>query len=107
MLTFYQAPPTNESDFHQWTIGPIFYSAVFVAEALGLSNQAQVLDLKANNGYQFTPAFAIYENEDPVRVALINFINDPSGDSDITVSIAIGGGDTGQPEATPASVQVK
>ncbi|KAF5376627.1 hypothetical protein D9615_007857 [Tricholomella constricta] len=100
-------PPTNQSSFHQWTVGPIYYSALVVAETLGASNGTQVLDLNANNGDIHTPAYAIYENGDPVRVGIINFITDPSGASDISVSIAIGGSGIGQPNATPAQVKVK
>jgi len=78
-----------------------------MAEILGSSNQSQVLDLQANDGYQYTPAFGIYENGNPVRVVLINFVSDPSGNSDLTVALSVGGGQTGQPSATPSSVQVK
>jgi len=100
-------PPTNQSTFHQWTVGPIYYSALVMAEALGASNSSQVLDLNANGGNIFTPAYAIYEKGNPVRVALFNFVTDPSGASNITASIAIGGGQTGQPNAVPAQVTVK
>jgi hypothetical protein len=78
-----------------------------VAEAIGASNASQVQDLGANNGDPNTPAYAIYENGQPVRVLLVNFINDPSGNSDVTAGISIGGGQTGLPGATPASVKVK
>lgn len=101
------APPTNQSTFHQWTIGPIYYSALVTAEALGASNASQVLDLNANNGNIYTPAYGIYENGNPVRVALFNFVTDPSGASDLTASIAIGGSGIGQPNASPAQVKVK
>ncbi|KAG1807867.1 glycoside hydrolase family 79 protein [Suillus subaureus] len=93
-------PVTNQSTFNQWTIGPIYYSALVVAEALGSSNTAQVLDLQANGGSDYTPGYAIYENGQPVRVALTNFITDPSGNSDYTANISIGG-------TVPAQVQVK
>ncbi|KAF8838073.1 glycoside hydrolase family 79 protein [Paxillus ammoniavirescens] len=93
-------PVTNQSTFHQWTIGPIYYSALFIAEALGPSNQSQVLDLQMNGGNEYTPGYAIYENGQPTRLALINFVNDASGASDYTVSISIAG-------ATPAQVKVK
>lgn len=93
-------PVTNQSTFHQWTIGPIYYSALVVAEALGSSNTAQVLDLQANGGSDYTPGYAIYENGQPVRVALTNFISDPSGNSDYTASISIGG-------TVPPQVKVK
>lgn len=58
-----------------------------MAEALGSSNTAQVVDLKANNFNNHTPAFAIYENGKPARVALFNYITDPSGLNAYTASI--------------------
>ncbi|KAH0833859.1 glycoside hydrolase family 79 protein [Lanmaoa asiatica] len=94
------APFTNQSTFHQWTIGPVYYSSLFVAEALGSSNQSQVLDLQMNGGNEFTPGYAIYESGQPTRVALINFLNDNSGANDYTASISIGG-------AVPPQVRVK
>lgn len=94
-------PVTNQSTFNQWTIGPIYYSALFVAETLGSSNQSQVLDLGMNGGNEFTPGYAIYENGEPTRVALINFVSDPTGASDYTASISLAGG------STPAQVKVK
>ncbi|EDR09602.1 glycoside hydrolase family 79 protein [Laccaria bicolor S238N-H82] len=100
-------PPTNQSLFHQWTIGPIYYSALVMAEALGPTNSSQVLDLVANSNNTLTPAYAIYENGNPVKVLLFNYITDPSGANTITVNIAIGGGQTGQANATPSQVQVK
>lgn len=87
---------TNENSI----VGPIYYSALAVAEALGSSNTAQVLDLQANGGSDYTPGYAIYENGQPVRIALTNFISDPSGNSDYTASISIGG-------TVPPSVKVK
>ncbi|KAK0230497.1 glycoside hydrolase family 79 protein [Armillaria fumosa] len=100
-------PPTNQTTFHQWTIGPIYYSALIMAEAMGASNVSQILDLNANGGNIFTPAYAIYENGNPVRVALFNYITDPSGASTYTASISIGGGETGQANGTPPQVKVK
>ncbi|KAF8888693.1 hypothetical protein CPB85DRAFT_1334395 [Mucidula mucida] len=100
-------PPTNQSTYHQWTIGPVYYAALIMAEALGASNTSQILDLNANTGNEFTPAYAIYENGNPVRVALFNYITDPTGGSTYTASIAIGGGETGQSIMTPATVKVK
>ena len=71
-----------------------------MAEALGPSNAAQVLDLEANGGNEFTPAYAVYENGNPVRVLLFNYITDSSGVSDIIVNIAMGG-------AAPGQVRIK
>jgi len=78
-----------------------------MAEALGPTNTSQVLDLVANSNNTLTPAYAIYENGNPVRVLLFNYITDPSGANTITVNISIGGGQTGQANATPSQVQVK
>lgn len=71
-----------------------------MAETLGPTNTAQVVDLQANAENIFTPAFAIYENGVPARVALFNFMTDPSGANTYTATIQITGG-------TLASVQVK
>jgi hypothetical protein len=78
-----------------------------MAEIMGKSNVSQVIDLNANGGNEFTPAYAIYENGNPTRVALFNYLDDSSGVSDISVNIVVGGGQIGQDNATPASVKVK
>jgi hypothetical protein len=78
-----------------------------MTEVLGASNKSQILDLNANSDNTFTPAYGIYEDGKPVRIALINFVTDSSGASDITASISVGGGSTGQPNTTPAQVKVK
>jgi len=100
-------PPTNQSTFHQWTVGPIFYSILIMPEILGKSNTARVVDLNANSDNDQTPAYAIYENNQLARVALFNYMTDPSGAMAYTATISIGGGDTGQPSTTPQSVKVK
>jgi len=71
-----------------------------VAETLGASNKSQIVDLNANTGNEFTPAYAVYESGTPVRVALFNYITDPSGASDYTATISVG-------TTTPAQVKVK
>jgi len=101
------APPTNESAFHQWTVGPTYYSTLVVAETFGKSNTSQIVDLNPNNGNQFTPAYAVYDGGVPTKVVLFNYVTDPSGASNYNATISIGGGQTGTPNATPASVQVK
>lgn len=78
----------------------MYYSSLFVAEALGPSNQSQVLDLQMNGGNEFTPGYAIYENGHPTRVALINFVDDNSGLSDYTARVSIDG-------TVPPQVRVK
>ena len=78
-----------------------------VAETLGSSNTSQVIDLWQNSGSLYTPGYAIYENGNLARLALINFMSDSSGANDYTVTFSIGGGESGQPAATPAQVRVK
>ncbi|KAF5335013.1 hypothetical protein D9758_016183 [Tetrapyrgos nigripes] len=78
-----------------------------MAEALGMTGSAQVMDLSVNDGNNYTPTYAIYKNDIPVCMALINFRADKSGTSAYTVSISISGGDTGQPASTPSSIKVK
>jgi hypothetical protein len=78
-----------------------------MSEALGRSNQSQVIELGVNDGELSTPGYAIYENGTPMRIALFNFLDDASGAHDLRVVISIGGGETGQPASTPSSVRVK
>ncbi|KAJ7752939.1 hypothetical protein B0H16DRAFT_1663031 [Mycena metata] len=80
------APPTAQSTFRQWS-------------AMGKSNLTQVLDLKIASPY--TPMYALYENGTPVRVAAFNYVDDPTGASDITAVVSIAGG------TLPSQVKVK
>ena len=91
----------------QWTVGPSMYSTLFVAEALGTTGTAQVLDLVANSGSDSTPAYAIYENGQLARVALMNFMDASGGGAPITVTISAGGDATGEANSVPAQVRVK
>ncbi|KAJ7054036.1 glycoside hydrolase family 79 protein [Mycena amicta] len=100
-------PPTNQSTFRSWTIGPIYYSMLAVAEALGTSNKSQVIDLQLNGNNIYTPGYAIYDSGALARLALFNYVTDASGQSDYTMSFAVGGGDSGEPNGTPAQVKVK
>ncbi|KIM82034.1 glycoside hydrolase family 79 protein [Piloderma croceum F 1598] len=100
-------PPTNQTSFHQWTIGPILYSALIVSEALGPTDTAQVVDLNPNNANILTPGYAIYEQGTLARVALFNYVTDPTGAHAYTASLAVGGGSSGQPNGSPQTVKVK
>ncbi|KAI0370682.1 hypothetical protein BV20DRAFT_1071415 [Pilatotrama ljubarskyi] len=102
----FTAAPTNESAIHQWTVGPIFYSSIVVAEALGTTNTSRVKDLFPNNGNEYTPAYAVYENDQLARIALINFLNDPSGANDYTATITVGGSQFGEDNAVPPEIKV-
>jgi hypothetical protein len=91
-------PPTNQTKFGvQWTVGPIYYSALVMAEVLGPHNQSQVSDITQNPN---TPMYAIFENGAPTKVALFNFVTDQSGASTYNAVISIG-------SATPSQVKVK
>ncbi|PFH50112.1 glycoside hydrolase family 79 protein [Amanita thiersii Skay4041] len=105
----FTAPPTNQSYYDQWTVGPIYYAALVMAETLGPSNVSQVMDMwhVDKTISVFNPAYIIYENGAPARIALFNYVSDPSGKSDINVVFSLGGGKTGQPNATPSTVKVK
>ncbi|KAI0651079.1 hypothetical protein C8Q79DRAFT_8635 [Trametes meyenii] len=100
-------PPTNLSSVSQWTVGPIFYSSVVIAEALGKSNTSRVLDLFANSANTYTPGYAIYENDALARLVLINFMSEQNNQGAYTATISVGGGDTGEANATPSQVKVK
>ncbi|KAJ7166857.1 hypothetical protein C8R46DRAFT_1271897 [Mycena filopes] len=97
----FTSPPTNESTFHQWSVGSLYYSALVMAEAIGPSNQTQVLNYGIDNLSSFTPIYGIYENGTPVRVAIVNYLDDPSGANDVHAVISIAGG------TIPATVKVK
>jgi hypothetical protein len=102
-------PPTNQSSYHQWTIGAIYYSSLVIAEALGPSGAAQLVDMTdslASNGVTpvstatYTPVYAVYENGQMARLVAFNFVSDPSGASAASLVVAVQG-------ASVASVQVK
>jgi hypothetical protein len=66
------APPTNQSTFHQWSVGPLYYSALVMAEAIGPSNNTQVFNYGVTDLTSSTPIYGIYEVRlkflpDPVR----------------------------------------
>ena len=89
------------SAFDQWTIGPVYYAAVILAEAFGTSGTAQIIDLQLNGGNIYTPGYAIYENGQLDKLALFNYVTDPTGASTYTASISFNGG------STPSQVSVK
>ncbi|KAH9914075.1 uncharacterized protein BXZ73DRAFT_81751 [Epithele typhae] len=103
----FTAIPTNESAYHDWTVGPIFYSVLAVGETLGTTGTAQIIDLWPNSKSIYTPGYAIYEKGQLARMALFNYMTDPTGAAAYTISVAIGGGTTGQPAGTPATLRVK
>ena len=80
------------------------YSTLFMAEALGKTNTSRVVDLTTN---EFAPVYGIYEHDTLARVALVNFLTEQNGVGSYQATISVGGGLTGEPNATPASVKVK
>ncbi|KAK7018564.1 Glyco-hydro-79C domain-containing protein [Favolaschia claudopus] len=97
----FTSPPTNESTFHQWTVGGIYYAGLVMSEIIGPSNNTQVFNYGVDSLSSFTPIYNIYENGVPVRVAIINYIDDPSGASTVHATISLAGG------TLPSSVKVK
>lgn len=77
----------------------MYYSTLVVSEAFGSSNNSQIVDLNANDGSIWTPSYAIYDNGAPARLVLINFLTDPSGASNMQVTVSVPG--------APSEVYVK
>jgi hypothetical protein len=94
-------PPTNETAFRQWTIGPLFYVNLVAAEIFGMTGTARVVDLNANSNNTYTPAYAIYENNAVSKIAIFNYLDDPTGANNNIVTITLS--DT----TVPAQVRVK
>ena len=103
----FTAAPTAESSFRDWSVGPIFYSAVFVAELMGQSNTTQLKDMAANAANDQTPAYAVFEDGKFSKMALLNYMTDPSGANDYTATIYVGGSGWNEPNGVPAQVKVK
>ncbi|KAF9649324.1 glycoside hydrolase family 79 protein [Thelephora ganbajun] len=101
------SPPTTQTGYHQWTVGAVFYASLILAEAFGKSGTSRIIDLAANNGNVYTPAYAIWQNGVLSKLALFNYVSDPSDAAVNNVTFAIGGGQTGQPAGTPTTVKVK
>ncbi|KAJ7742690.1 glycoside hydrolase family 79 protein [Mycena maculata] len=97
----FTAPPTNVSKYYEWTVGAVYYSALIASEVFGSTNTSQILDLHGNDDNIYGPQYAIYEHGALARVALFNFITDPSGASTYTATITVNGG------TVPSSVNVK
>lgn len=96
-LLFYTYQPFSPAD----------YSMLMVAEALGGSNTSQVLDLNLNDNSDVTPGYVIYENGQPQRVVIINYMNDGgSGAAAYTAFIHVGGVG-GLADTTPTTVTVR
>lgn len=103
-------PPTNMTHIRKWNTGPIFYAQIVAAEALGKSGNARVIDLMLDNNSANRAGYAIYENGVASRLLLVNYVQPAvagSNANDYLATFAIGGGQTGLPAITAASVKVK
>lgn len=78
----------------------MYYSTIVLAEAFGKSNQSRIIDLWGNSGSVYTPSYAIYDGEKLARVALFNYIDDPTGANDLKVTITV-------PQGVPPTIRVK
>ena len=85
----------------------MYYVSLITAEVFGPSNASQIVDLSPNANNIYTPGYAIYENGNPTRMALFNFITDPSGFSNYNATFSIGGSGANQPNASPQQVSVR
>jgi hypothetical protein len=72
-------------------VGAVYYSALVAAEVFGKSDNAQIIDLNGNEGNIFTPQYAIYDNGRLDKVALFNYVTDPSGGQHYTTTIHVNG----------------
>lgn len=97
---------TNQSTFRGWTTGPVYYTSLISAEIFGSSNLAQITDITGDQSV-FTPAYAVYENNAPTKVALFNYVTDDTGASDVNAVISVGGITEGTTTATPSQVFVR
>ncbi|KAK7050928.1 hypothetical protein VNI00_005040 [Paramarasmius palmivorus] len=99
-------PPTNESLYHQWTVGASYYATLIIAEVFGTSNKSKIIDLQAQTQAEtgqnpfnpsgdatsiYQPQYAIYDGDALARIALFNFVTDQSGASDYVARVRITG----------------
>lgn len=75
-------PPNNMSTFRQWTTSAPYYSALVMSEVMQ-EDGSQVMDLLLGGNSTNTPGYAIYKNGQPTKLALFNYISDPSGAHDV------------------------
>lgn len=74
---------------------------MILAEAFGTSGTAQIIDLQLNTDNIYTPGYAIYENGQLDKLALFNYVTDPTGATTYTVAVSFAGG------SVPQQVSVK
>jgi hypothetical protein len=111
------------SRVYEWTTGSVYYSTLLIAELFGKSENSRIVDMthtssiatvvtpnynEDGTSYDTTqsddmyhPSYLVYDGDTPSRIALFNFISDPSGASDSQVTLNFNN------TAAPASVSVR
>ena len=69
----------------------MYFSTLVVAETFGQSNVSRIVDINADSGNIYHPAYIVYENDAPTRAVLFNYVTDATGASDLAVSLNIDG----------------
>ncbi|CAE6474953.1 unnamed protein product [Rhizoctonia solani] len=88
----FSVPPGNQTGFQQWTIGSNFYTMLVISEVIGRSGSAQVTDLKLgvrNANSMYVPGYTILENGVLIKLALFNYISDPTRASNYDAIVAV------------------
>lgn len=78
-----------------------------MSEAVGLSGTSRFIDLQGNGGSEFTPQYAVYEDDGAggvrlSKIALFNYMTDSNGAADLVVTLKLSDG-----VPIPAQVGVK
>jgi hypothetical protein len=111
------------SRVYEWTTGSVYYSTLLVSELFGKSENSRVVDITHTSSIQvntqtnynedgttydttssddmYHPTYLVYDGDTPARVALFNYISDPSGASDTQVTLNFNN------TAAPSTVSVR
>jgi hypothetical protein len=107
----------------EWTTGSVYYSTLLVSELFGKSENSRIVDITHTSSIpvavttnynedgttydttqsddMYHPSYLVYDGDTPSRVALFNFISDPSGASDTQVTLNFNN------TAAPSTVSVR
>jgi hypothetical protein len=58
-------------------------------------------------GSIYNPVYVVYEDNVPTKVALFNYVTDPTGGSNVNVALSVGGITEGTAATTPSQVFVR
>ncbi|KAH7106564.1 hypothetical protein BKA62DRAFT_299249 [Auriculariales sp. MPI-PUGE-AT-0066] len=87
----FMSPPHNASAPFMWSVGPPMYAALVASEFIGSSGQTRIADLQLNDNNTYMAGYVAYEDNQPVRVLLINYMSDSTGAHDYTARILTNG----------------